>query len=95
MFAKTAESDLPTEFQPYAKYLKNLERESPGKYVIASRYGRGISGSQPSDLMSKGDYVKAFGEENEEWKPEDLRFGKMPEELQKAMEKYSERIQRQ
>ena len=92
--AKTAESDLPTEFQPFAKYLRNYERENPGKYLIASQFGKNFAGADPSDLMSFGEYNKAFGE-NRGWKANELRRGQMPDELQKAMDKYSERIQRQ
>ena len=92
--AKTPENDLPTEFQPFAKFFQNYERENPGKFAIALQFGKHVTGADTNDLMFRSDYSKAIGE-SEEWNPQDLKRGHMPEELQKAMDKYSERIQRQ
>ena len=91
--AKTPDSDLPTEFQPYAKFLKKYEEENPGKYLIASQFGRNLAGADPSDLMSRNEYNEAFGEKD--WMFEELQSGKIPQELQKAMQKYTDRVQRQ
>lgn len=90
--AKTPDADLPTEFQPYAKFLKKYEEENPGKYLIASQFGRNLAGADPSDLMSRNDYNEAFGEND--WMLEELESGRIPAELQKAMKKYTDRIQR-
>ena len=83
--AKTSESEIPAEFKTYATFLKTYEKENPGKFYIAKQFGQHIKGTQPKsrDLMSYKDYVEAFGE------------GGQPEELEKAMTKYSERIVKQ
>ena len=73
--------------------LKKYEEENPGKYLIASQFGRNLAGADPSDLMSRNDYNEAFGEND--WMFEELQSGRIPAELQKAMNKYTDRIQRQ
>ena len=69
--AKTPDSDLPPEFHSYAKWLKNYEMQNPAKYHIANTFGRDLTATEMSDLMTNSEYNQAFGEHN--WRPEELQ----------------------